>query len=170
MHERVKAYIDNQKRIAEEQKNKKKAEKLVDLGLFDVVYKPEGENASLEYCIFDAEKQNYYKMIPIEVTDEEYNEILKYEVVQEKNTKNFSIVSVLGFFGWLFICIGFFYGIFAGAGVVAASGFILDEVFSGSVAFSLGVAISIWAPSLLYGSLLLGFAKIIDLLQEIKNK
>lgn len=96
MNPKVQEFIDKMKAEQKEKELKEKKELLISLGLID-------EEKSKEEVIYsdvrdfsndwkwDEEKQKYYKktqvIVPVEVTDEEYQEILKYAPVIEKEVE-----------------------------------------------------------------------------------
>lgn len=192
MREEIKSIVD---RSLKQSALQRKYELLTMLEIFEKEYPVDPIN----YSVDDYPESGYdengtwrrYRKKPIQVTEEEYKEICEYVNANEeeeraynklksfiKSKKQFSVgdtesrgvATIIKVFAWISIIGGLLYGLFAGAGIVAVSGFVFQGFYGESAVFSLGVAISIWAPSLLYGVLLLGFAKIIDLLQEIKNK
>lgn len=81
MNQRVQEFINQQKIQAEYNKNMEKAKVLNDLGLYDKEYS-ENPAWSEEYPDYEYDQETkegrYFKKIPINVTDEEYEEILKY--------------------------------------------------------------------------------------------
>lgn len=88
MHELVKKYLDEGKakeqEILDEEARKKKEERdnyLIRLGLTTGTERRYSKEYSGPYCSWDKEKEMYYydAQVPVEVTDEEFEEIRKYE-------------------------------------------------------------------------------------------
>ncbi|MBQ2363941.1 MAG: hypothetical protein II288_00060 [Alistipes sp.] len=95
MNAKVQEFIDKKKAEQREKALKQRNEHLISLGLIDeekciesVVYLDELDKSAP--CQWDLEKQKYVKKtyipVPIEVTDEEYQEILKYAPITEKES------------------------------------------------------------------------------------
>ena len=157
MHEKLREYFAK----AEEQENKLTAQELISAGLYEKEYSEKDEYSN-EYpdIAWDAEnnKQKYYKKIPIQLTDEECEKFKKIYYSSALKPTN-PIASALSIIAVLIYIGGFIAGILLG--VEAAE---LYEDFAFSVAFVY------WATALISGTLFLGFAEIIKLLNDIKNK
>ena len=141
-----------QKRLEEQQA---RDALLISQGLYEKVYAPNDE-WSEEYPENEYDQKReiycYFKKVAIEVTDEEYEQIKKYafasSTLPEPVNSTNGIATVLTVIGVIVYLIGFI-GFFA--------------MFNISAFITLvGAAIS--------GTMLLGFAEIIKLLQSIKNK
>ncbi len=162
MNERVKEYLDAKGRERIERYKKEKNETLCTLGLFEKEYSPNNE-WSEEYCLnewdSDLEQTRYYKNAPIEVTDEEYEEILKFSKDEGGNV----IAKVLTCIAWIVFVGGFLVGI--ALGNVEVEGY-----YSYHKEFSFAIAFGYWCTSFISGMVFLGFAEIIKLLNDIKNK
>ena len=161
MNEKVKGFL-NAKKVAERKNyEKEKQSTLIELGLFDKVYAPDNKQSE-EFSYFEWDSANstnkYYKKVPVEITDEEFEEIkkcLEKEALQKDNP----VATALTFIAWaVFIC-GFI-----------AGGVLGDTVAEYSHEFSLGTAFTYWAVSFISGTMFLGFAEIIKLLEAIKRK
>lgn len=139
--------------------------RLIDAGLYDQ-----------ELC--DAESSNYsewdpsigdfkyYKRIPITVTDEEYAAFLaaSKEDFGGAQNKKLAVVVALQIIGWGAIAVGLILGFVLGANNP------LSELFGGKNSdFSFATAFTYWLTSAVCGILLLGFAKVIELLNDIKT-
>ena len=119
MDAKVKAFLESKKqeKILDNEKNK--AETLISLGLYEKVYLPEGVESE-EYVFSEWDNNEsifkYYKKVPVVVTNEEYNEILKYanETKRETTTSKNSIAIVLTVIAWVIFVIGFIMGIVFG--------------------------------------------------------
>ncbi len=153
MNETVKNYLETKKKKCEE----KKAKKLVELGICEKIYSPDGEYSS-EYYLYDEKEKKHYKKIPIEVTDEEYDEILKYSENADK--KEYNIVArILKGIAWFFFVGGFIVG------------FTLGVALGEQLNYNPYIAMfTIWGIYFVFGMMFIGFAEIIQLLQDIKNK
>ena len=131
---------------------------LVSQGLYEKVYAPNDE-WSEEYPENEYDKKReiycYFKKVAIEVTDEEYEKIKKYafasSTLPEPVNSSNGIATVLTVIGVIVYLIGFI-GFFAMFNMNALSAFI------------------ILASAAISGTMFLGFAEIIKLLQSIKNK
>lgn len=104
----------------------------------------------------NGENIRYFKYVPIEVTDEEYKKILKYELGNSKQNNN--VASTLKVIAWIIYIGGFIIGIIL-AGTL--------NIYS---TFSFAVALIYWAIAFISGTISLGFAEIIQLLEMIKIK
>lgn len=89
MNELVKKYLDERNKAIEEENRKKREKRLISLGLYteEKVYAdPKIEYANNEYPHYDKETNSYYgfKKTAVEVSDEEYEQILKVIPPKEK--------------------------------------------------------------------------------------
>ena len=138
---------------------------LIKLGLFEKVYAPSAEE-STGYPYYEFDEVNgvakYYKKVPIKITDEKYKEIQNYfdqkdntqdEKYARSNGNNF-IATLLTVIAWIVYVSGLICGMFYG---VNGSG----------PTFMLLVC---WISAFVIGTMYYGFAEIIRLLTEIKNK
>ena len=157
MHEKLKEYFEK----AEEEENKLTAQELISAGLYEKEYSEKNEY-SYEYpdSEWDEEnnKQKYFKKVPIQLTDEECEKFKKIYYSSALKPTN-PIASALSIIAVLIYIGGFIAGILLGA--EAAD---IYEDFAFSVAFVY------WATALISGTLFLGFAEVIKLLNDIKNK
>ena len=173
MHQMVEDYIAAQKSEESKHSLETKNQLLLKLGLFEKEYSAKNEYSS-EYpereYIEQTGDYKYFKKIPIDVSDEEFSEILKYQkngqsdAKTSKNTYS-SLLQGIAFF--LFI-VGLIAGIVAGNTPSLITGAISN--ISGSHGFSFAPALVTWILSFIGGMLFLGFAEIIQLLTDIKNK
>ncbi len=111
----------------------------------------------------------YYKKVPIEITDEEYRKIKKYskeedteEYIAEKNP----IAVALTIIAWVLFIGGFIAGIALGRKEVTGGYYYTYTVTE----FSFAIAFVYWCTALISGTIFLGFAEIIKILDAIKNK
>ena len=134
----------------------------MEIGLYEKEYSP---MQSKEYPFYEFDSKHsrylYYKKIPIDITDEEFAEILKYRKPSSKYKPNV-VSGVLCFFGVMFVLGGFVAGIVYG---------IIRDGYNGSPSgFNFAIAIIYWYAGLFSGFLTIGFSKIIQLLDDIKRK
>lgn len=163
MHEKVKKYLEeqHQKELQALEDTKRKAAKdkektLLSLGLYDKIYSDLPEY-SPEFPCVDYENGKSYKQVLINVTDEEYAEILKYSNqkpdVSFFDFKKNIIASTIKIISWL----------------IYFSGIILLFYVDGwedSAILMLTALLSIFIS----GTMILGFSEIIYLLTDIKKK
>ena len=149
----------------EEIKNEeeKKNSLLIELGLYEKAYVPDDEqNDEYTYCEYDEANSvnRYFKKVPIEVTDEEYEQIKKYAVQEKKDTSILS--NGQNIFATLLTAV---------AWIIYISGFICGTVLGvdryGDPTFMILVY---WIAGFVIGTVYYAFAEIIRLLSEIKNK
>ncbi len=132
-------YISEQEKILQ----KKKEEELISRGL----YRLETSDEYQPYFTYDPDKKIYYKKVPLELTDEEYEQIKKYPV---KRKSDLGLASVLILIGVIIIVLGVVFGIAGSNGDGGTAMLVIIGTFaSGIVYIALGV--------------------IINLLSEIKN-
>lgn len=83
MNPRVEEFISSAKKKLEEQQKQERERILINSGLFDIEIKESSERTD-ECDRFDHSKNLWVgkKKIPLEVTDEEYAEILKYQTTE----------------------------------------------------------------------------------------
>ena len=150
MNEKVKRFLEDAD----------KAKILCDLGLCEREYSPSVEETP-EYPLYDAEKRCYCKETPISVTDEEWERIKKKalentelkkaaQAARDESAGN-DIVALL------------LTGI---AAVLYVGGFIAGIVFKDKLD-SAAVMFGIWAAAFVEGTVMLGFRRIIKLLNKI---
>lgn len=158
MNENVQAFLDK-KREAEEKKNKKEKQRvLLELGLFEKVYS-EDSKRSKEFPLSEwdreAQCEKFYKNVPYEVTDEEYEQLVKYAEQEEPAACSNTIEMILFSLAWIIYIGGFLAGIF-----LSSQGY----------SFVWSTAIICWASAFVSGTIFLGFSEVIKLLEAIKNK
>ena len=150
MNEKIQAFLDAKK---QEELAKKQAEKdklLIDLGLSEKEYLPSG-NLSDEYPEYDRETKSYYKLKAIAVTEEEFEKIKKYAGKKEDNVSSNGIATILTVIAWITYAAGFM------------AGLALFEMLEWYI-------LLIWLAAFLSGTVYLGFAEIIKLLTQIRDK
>jgi hypothetical protein len=153
LHAKVKSFIERK----EQEKAKEREQQLIALGLFEKEYSDERHP---DYPNVDPDTGKYYRIVPIEVTDEEYDMICSYakEGKKERLGRN-SVASALKTVAWLIIIIGIVVGLITAIG----SEYIGSE-------YDGGLPLTIWLSAIIAGVLFLGFAEVIILLQTIANK
>ena len=147
MNEKVAKYL-------EEKREEEKREVLIAAGLYEKEYAPKSQELpNREYPYLDTKMipNRPYKAIPIEVTDEEYEQVKKYAYSGNSKATQKSNARVLTVIGIIVYLIGF----------IGFSAMLDTDLFSAFITLE-GAAIS--------GTMFLGFAEIIKLLQSIKNK
>lgn len=164
MNKRVQEYLDQKAKERDEQRRKKK-EALLELGLFEKeYYDPEypDENHDYPECELDEATGEpiSYRRVPVEVTDAEYEQILQYQECSSP-TRNTIALALKGI-AWLVFIGGFILGI--------ALSIVPGEHYYSRSEFSFGTAMIYWGVSLVSGIFCLGFAEIIQLLTDLKNK
>ncbi|MBQ2968621.1 MAG: hypothetical protein IJE10_10950 [Clostridia bacterium] len=181
MNEKLKAFFEAKKEEElkkQEELNKKQEEAkkktLIDLGLFEKVYSPDNKQSDEFSCYeWDSQTQTskYYKKVPIDVSDEEYEEVKKYskqteDVILNHFNKDNPIATALTVIAWIVFIGGFIAGIVLGT-VEVERGYYYTYT---DTEFSFAIAFVYWCASLISGTMFLGFAEIIKLLNEIRNK
>ena len=150
--------LQKRKELIKEQEEVK-SRILIELGLYEKVYAPDNVENN-EYNCYEYDHLNqmsrYFKKVPIEVTDEEYEQIKKYAMQTEKNEskhKN-TIATILSVMAWIAYIAGFILGIVLG-----------NDFYNDSF-----IMLIYWISGFVVGTIYLGFAEVIKLLSEIKNK
>ena len=162
MNEKVKEFLDAKKDAEKKKYEEKKKKILLELGLFEKVYSENEEYSNdFPYSEYDSEisKNRWYKKEVIAISDEEYEEVKKYSEIQDSDNNKNSIATILRATAIIVYVVGFIAGIFIG-----------DAVAEYSWEFSWGTAFIYWFVSFFSGTTILGFAEIIQLLHDIKNK
>ena len=138
------------------------------MGLYEKVYSPDN-SYNEEYYLSDWDSaksiNRYYKRVPIVITDEEYLEVCKYSKKEEPPVNN-PIFTALTAIAWIIFIGGFIAGIALGT-VEVERGYHYTYT---DTEFSFAIAVVYWGISLISGTMFLGFAEIIKLLETIKNK
>ena len=165
MNEKVKEFLDAKKKAEQKKYAEEKQKTLIALGLFEKVYSP-NNTYSAEFPVYEYDsvsgKNKWYKKVPIEITDEEYQEVKKY-AKKEESSKTNPIASILTALAWIVFIGGFIAGLVFGTVEVESS-------YYSEAEFSLAAAFVYWCDAFIYGTIFLVFAEIIKLLEAIKNK
>lgn len=159
MHEKLKKYFDDER----EHEKRVRDLFLIRLNLYEKVYSEE-KNSSKEFPFCEKNPETgelkYYKKQPIEITDEEYKKLK--EIDNRKNPPRKppenSMANILSGIATTIYIIAFILG------------FALGFITMNGEGFSLIIAIAYWGIGFLSGTSFLGFAEIIKLLNDIKNK
>lgn len=143
---------------------------LLEKGLYDMVEIPDEDVKITSLSDYvkqwdtTTQQMKYYQKVPIEISDEEYK-LLRETCVEEKKKNanlediNNTVASALCVIAWIIYIVAFIAGI--GFGIDAA------EYYS---EFNFIVALIYWVIGLISGTMFLGFAEIIKLLEAIKRK
>lgn len=159
MDELVKKYIYEKERSIRLREEKIKRNFLINQGLCRKVYVDvsNGEDTS-DYDMDSVDGvDKYYKMEPVTVTDEEYRKLrdIAKKEAKIKNSVAFSLMII----GYTIVVLGFCLGLLGG---------ILTAMYDSD--FNWGTALICWVCTFVISTMFFGFAEIIKLLQEIKDK
>lgn len=157
MDEKVRNYLASKQR----ERQAEKEQFLISLGLYEKEYSPDGTE-SPTYNLYDASTQTYYRQIPCDVTPEEFQLIrdASKETVPLENTvaKAITVIAIM-----IYIC-SFLGGIFLGKETIVYTSFSRSYTSS---EFSFKILLMYWISGAIIGTLLLGFAEIIKLLNKL---
>jgi len=165
MNVKIREFIDE--KIAEENKKHEAAKKrtLLDLGLYEKIYSPDNKYSE-EFSESELDNTNtykYFKKEPLEISDEDYQELRKHVVKEEAKRSTF-LPLILKSIAWLIFIVGFIEGILSGNVVVDPY-----DIIDGTQ-FSFSIALTYWSVSLISGTLIFAIGEVIKLLEDIKNK
>ena len=177
MDKRVQEYIESQKKRQEKVKQQQKIAFLTKVGLYEKVYAPDDDTDLDEYPKTEWDKENnrnrYYKIVPFEINDDEYEQIREaYNSVEsmktdeDENSTN-SVATFMIVVSVLIFIAGLIAGISFGNTEKIVSGYYSTHT---EKEFSIAVASVYWVASFISGSVFIGLAKIIKLLQKIRDK
>ena len=153
----VNEYLEKMKNEEMRIKEKRKAAYLESIGLVGKEYTNSSEWSN-EYPFYDDEQEKYYREIPLQISDQQFEEIKKYEQICEIEEDSNGVASVLSGIAWLTYISGFILGIFFGSELGIEGEFAWSE------------AAFWWTVAFVSGSMTLGFAEIIKLLHKINSK
>ncbi|PKM72148.1 MAG: hypothetical protein CVU91_10485 [Firmicutes bacterium HGW-Firmicutes-16] len=153
MNSKLEEYLLKAKSLQTEKQDKH----LLELCLYEKVYSPDGldtKNYNMSEYNLEEQRTKYFKTVPIKVTDEEYSQILEAEKINESQNQSNSngVATALTVIAVLTYIVGF----------------ILGLVLGNQLEFSFIVIW--WGAALVSGTMVLGFAEIIKLLDKISNK
>ena len=119
-----------------------------------------------EQCGYSENSKNrWYRKEVISISDEEFEEIKKYSK-KEETTENNPIATALTFIAWILFIVGFIAGIALGT-IEVEKGYYYTYT---DTEFSFAIAFTYWCAAFISGTMFLGFAEIIKLLDAIKRK
>ena len=168
MNERVKEFLDAKKCEEKKKYEQRKNKTLLELGLFEKVYSEKEEYSNdFPFSEYDSEnsKNRWYRKEVISISDEEFEEIKKYSK-KEETTENNPIATALTFIAWILFIVGFIAGIALGT-IEVEKGYYYTYT---DTEFSFAIAFTYWCAAFISGTMFLGFAEIIKLLDAIKRK
>lgn len=139
---------------------KRKRDFLVEEGLFDKIYEPEEAVHDVdEYPHSEnnngLNRTRYYKIVPYDVTDEEFDTLLRLHHFSRMTKNKYSQLN--GYATFMIVASVIIYIAGFVGGIIAGNNFERYE-------FTWWLAIAIWVPTFVYGSLLLGVSEVIKLL------
>lgn len=158
MNEKVKEFLDAKKDAENKKYEEAKNKTLVELGLFEKVYSESSDQSKeFPYYEYDSEnsKNRWYKKEAIAISDEEYEEVKKYSKTQNTEVERNPISTMLRVIAIIVYV----------AGLIA--GFVLGLDRWGDPT---AMMLVYWIAFFVLGTVYLGFAEIIQLLNDIKNK
>ena len=166
MNSLLEQYLIKKDKERNEQKNQMKYELLMREGLYEEIHIGSGKIESYKKSVRNqwnsvTRKYDYYHQVPIDISDEEYEEIKKVSApIREESLDNVKskISTAFGVFGYIVFLIGFISGIFVG--------FNFSEYHD---SFNFVIALVSWIITFVFGTMLLGFAEVINLLEKIKK-
>ncbi len=164
MNDKVKEFLKAKKEAQKKKQEEEKQKVLIGLGLSEKVYSPDNKY-SKEFSISEWDNETstsrWYKLEAVDVSDEEYQEIKNYStnpIIYQDNP----VAIALTVIAWIIFIAGFIAGI--------ALGNVEVGTYYTHTEFSFAAALIYWAVALISGTMFLGFAEIIKLLDAIKNK
>ncbi|MBR2977122.1 MAG: hypothetical protein IKM36_02460 [Oscillospiraceae bacterium] len=174
MNEKLQAYLERKKsnRICEEKA--KRDAYLLKIGLYNKEYSNEN-GPSQEYPDYEIDQTTqafkYFRKVPIDVTDEEYAELLKYKDAEKQQNRIAQIFRVIA---WVTFVAGFIVGLIFGR----ESGF-LERLLRGYNVFELifeyGYSLDFsvflyWCAAFISGMVHMAVAEVVQLLSDINRK
>lgn len=142
MHEKVAAYLEKKQQEENDRTQTARSARLLELGLYDTVFPPEGADAA-EYPDFEDGKR--CRRVPVEVSDQEYEAIcLAAEAdspaLAEKKSRAGIVAAVLFWIGVIACAMGVILMMYAfgmGGGLLAGLSSLLIYAVIGSVLLGL---------------------------------
>ena len=158
MDPRVAAIINEKKEKEIKKYNKNKENFLLDLELYDKVYSPDGQCTD-EYPFYDWDEatgtSKFYKKVPIEVTDEEYEALKACSDPANSESSSNGVATTLTVIAWMIYIGGFIAGILA-----------MNEAYDNAFEIACGV----WFDAFVSGTIFLAIGEIIKQLFAINKK
>lgn len=164
MNEKVRQFLI----VKQAEEKQKRDEALIELGLFEKQYNPYDQyDSDYPYSEWDEQTgtTRFFKKVACPVTDQEYAYIKKYAGSSGTDTANSNpVANALSVIAWVIYIAGFIAGFYFGTIEIGS--------FYGrsQSEFSFAIAMVYWCGALISGTIFLGFAEIIKLLNAIKNK
>lgn len=174
MNKQVEAYLLRKRNEFEEEQSNIRNEHLKSLGLTKKVYTDKSRYSD-EFPRYDNKEKKFYKVIALDVTEEEYEEICKCEDICKHDTKKEVVKSEEGTSSITTVMNALAVIIIVG-GIIA--GFIVghqDTVYRPSEHymnndFQWRIALAWWFYSVVIGVMFFGFSIVINLLEKINMK
>ena len=166
MGQKAQDIINNLKAQKKAEYENRKNEKLIELNMYEEV-RSSNDAWDNEYPFsgFDQTEQKYYyyKKVAIEMSDEEFEEILSLsnENPSYDNQNKNGVSITLLVIGVLIYCAGFIAGIVMGAP---------ESSYYSSDEFNFTTMFTAWTSAFISGTIFIAFSEIIKLLHQIKTK
>ena len=149
MNVKVSNFLENERKKEINNAKKEKKRLLIDLGLYEKEF---SDSYKPGFSYYDSDSKKYYKIVPVDVTDEEYEEIKHYSQSKVEDTKCANpIARTLKIIAIIEFIVGFIFGLF-----LISKSFLLT--------------VTCWLAIFVSGVTFIGFGEIINLLDEIKDK
>ncbi|MDO4816402.1 MAG: hypothetical protein Q4A83_07375 [Bacillota bacterium] len=164
MGQLVDQYLQQKRAEAARKEYQEKANVLIQEGLVIKDYNPSNiYSDDYPNCDWDGPNAGrYYRVFPIAVTDDEYEEIKKYHDSKKTFSSSNGIANDLKVISIIVYIATFIAGIVLGSTLG-------DSIFSDND-FAFGSAFIVWIYGLISGSILLGLSEAVSLLQSLKDK
>jgi len=107
MNEKLKAYFEKMEEDKKQRAQYEKDELLISQGLYETVYSDTPQSG----YTYDKKAKKYYKLIPIEVSDDEYQRILDYVPDTIDPPKPSIWNTVMRIFAWSILVVVLIYGL-----------------------------------------------------------
>jgi len=151
-----------------QEEEKERNEVLISEGLYVKRYSEKtGYSNEYPYSEWDENRKEmrYFKKVPIYVTDEEYEHILRARQKSKSANKTNMVANTLAAMAWIIFIVGFIVGIVSGTEE-------FKDIYGETLdtKFEFMVALKYWIEYFIYGILVLALAEIIKLLHSINNK
>ena len=158
MNEKLKEYLKK----AEKKEKELTDQELINAELYEKEYSDKTEYSD-EYPYFEqnGNEQKYFKKVPVQLTQEEL-ELFKKTYYNSALKPTNPIANALTIIAWVIFGVGFLAGLYL-SNVEVGTYYTHEE-------FSFAIALTYWGVALVSGTMFLGFAEIIKLLNDIKNK
>ncbi len=138
MNEKLKSYFEKMEADKKLREQFEKDELLISQGLYETVYSDSPQSG----YTYDKKAKKYYKLIPIEVSDEEYQKILEYVPDTVDPPKPSIWNTVMRIFAWSVFVIVILYGIALGIQY-----FITGMIYYGLLAIVGGIVVAFLSAS-----------------------